>query len=235
MARELANDQGEEIYARTVASQRPAFRIPAFWSYFVRRVPPRGRQLLVMRGCSGSEPGRSSYCWEGNVLPVLVLTVGLCHLAVAGGAREWEWLLERDPQDAEVRRAPPAVVFLDEVDALGASRQQAGRPHEHRLISHPLIWLDGAGADHAEVLVRGATDSRWNVDPALRRPAASTAPSSCPRRRRRRAGNPAPGPAGQAPDGGSPHPGRGGHPSGHGGGPVAGGASPESAAPLGHS
>ncbi len=71
---------------------------------------------------------------------------------------------------AEARRAAPAILFLDEVDALGTSRQGARDDHVRRWVSQLLIELDGAAEGNEDVLVIGATNSPWQVDPALRRP-----------------------------------------------------------------
>lgn len=71
---------------------------------------------------------------------------------------------------AEARRSAPSILFLDEVDALGTSRQGARDDHVRRWVSQLLMELDGATEGNEDVLVIGATNSPWQVDPALRRP-----------------------------------------------------------------
>lgn len=68
------------------------------------------------------------------------------------------------------RRHRPAIIFIDELDALGGSRQQM-RFHHNRMLTNQLLnELDGAESDNSEILVLGATNSPWFVDASLRRP-----------------------------------------------------------------
>ena len=70
----------------------------------------------------------------------------------------------------EARRCSPAVLFFDEVEAIGGSRQQMrGRPGQ-TLVNQLLAELDGVAGRNERVLVMAATNAPWFVDPALRRP-----------------------------------------------------------------
>jgi SpoVK/Ycf46/Vps4 family AAA+-type ATPase len=68
------------------------------------------------------------------------------------------------------RRSPPAVLFLDEVDALGHRRSQLKGSAGRTLVNQLLAELDGFGARSTGVFVLGATNHPWDLDPALRRP-----------------------------------------------------------------
>ena len=68
------------------------------------------------------------------------------------------------------RKNTPAVIFIDELDAIGGSRQQMRFHHSRMLTSQLLSELDGIGANNDEILVLGATNSPWFVDSSLRRP-----------------------------------------------------------------
>jgi SpoVK/Ycf46/Vps4 family AAA+-type ATPase len=68
------------------------------------------------------------------------------------------------------RRNTPAVLFIDELDAIGGSRQQMRFHHGRILTSQLLIELDGISSNNDEILVLGATNSPWFVDASLRRP-----------------------------------------------------------------
>jgi transitional endoplasmic reticulum ATPase len=68
------------------------------------------------------------------------------------------------------RRNTPAVIFIDELDAIGGSRQQMRHHHERMLTNQLLSELDGVDSDNSEILVLGATNSPWFVDSSLRRP-----------------------------------------------------------------
>ncbi|WP_376795845.1 AAA family ATPase [Thermogemmatispora sp.] len=68
------------------------------------------------------------------------------------------------------RRHRPAIIFIDELDALGGSRQQM-RHHGQRVLTNQLLLeLDSITANNSEILVLGATNSPWFVDSSLRRP-----------------------------------------------------------------
>jgi transitional endoplasmic reticulum ATPase len=68
------------------------------------------------------------------------------------------------------RNNTPCVVFIDEVDALGASRSDMRTNHGRHLINQFLEELDGARSNNDGVLILAATNAPWHVDPAFRRP-----------------------------------------------------------------
>jgi len=69
------------------------------------------------------------------------------------------------------RGAAPAVLFIDEFDALGGQRSQMGFNRGYRsLVSSLLVEMDGIGSDNDGLFTIGATNMPWDVDSALRRP-----------------------------------------------------------------
>lgn len=70
------------------------------------------------------------------------------------------------------RKNAPAILFFDEVDALGGRRSGLRHESYRTLVTQFLSEMDGAhGAPSDEgVLVLGATNAPWDVDPAFRRP-----------------------------------------------------------------
>ncbi len=70
----------------------------------------------------------------------------------------------------EARANAPSIVFFDEIEAIGGARHQLKHGPGRRLVNQLLAELDGAGASNEAVLVIGATNAPWDVDPALRRP-----------------------------------------------------------------
>ena len=70
----------------------------------------------------------------------------------------------------EARAHSPSIVFFDEIEAIGGARHQVKHGPGRRLVNQLLAELDGAGASNESVLVIGATNAPWDVDPALRRP-----------------------------------------------------------------
>lgn len=69
------------------------------------------------------------------------------------------------------RRQAPCVVFLDELDALGAKRSRTHHSGMRNTVNQLLTELDGIdSAANEGVFVLAATNVPWDVDIALRRP-----------------------------------------------------------------
>ncbi|MEV5312834.1 ATP-binding protein [Streptomyces sp. NPDC052610] len=69
------------------------------------------------------------------------------------------------------RRQAPCVVFLDELDALGAKRSRTAHSGMRNTVNQLLTELDGIdSAANEGVFVLAATNVPWDVDIALRRP-----------------------------------------------------------------
>ncbi len=68
------------------------------------------------------------------------------------------------------RHNAPCVLFIDEIDALGASRSDMKQSSGRHLINQFLQELDGINSTNEGVLIIGATNTPWNLDPAFRRP-----------------------------------------------------------------
>ncbi|ATL45855.1 cell division protein [Chitinophaga caeni] len=67
------------------------------------------------------------------------------------------------------RQNKPCVLFFDEVDALGANRNTMKNNGSH-LINQFLSEMDGITANNDDILIIGATNAPWHLDPAFRRP-----------------------------------------------------------------
>lgn len=68
------------------------------------------------------------------------------------------------------RQNTPCVLFFDEIDALGANRGHMKQSGGRHLINQFLSELDGTGQSNDGILVMGATNAPWHMDPAFRRP-----------------------------------------------------------------
>lgn len=68
------------------------------------------------------------------------------------------------------RRNTPCVLFIDEIDALGANRSDMRQSAGRLLINQLLTELDGIERSNNGVLILAATNAPWHLDPALRRP-----------------------------------------------------------------
>jgi transitional endoplasmic reticulum ATPase len=70
----------------------------------------------------------------------------------------------------EARLNTPCVLFFDEIDALGASRNDMRKAAGRFLINQFLDELDGVKYSNEGILVLGATNCPWYLDTAFRRP-----------------------------------------------------------------
>ena len=68
------------------------------------------------------------------------------------------------------RKNTPCVLFIDEVDALGASRSDMRQSAMRQIINQFLAELDGVKDSNEGVLILAATNAPWSVDSAFRRP-----------------------------------------------------------------
>lgn len=68
------------------------------------------------------------------------------------------------------RSRRPAVIFIDEIDALGRKRELLRHSGLTNTINSFLAEMDGVASDNDEILVLGATNAPWDVDSAFRRP-----------------------------------------------------------------
>ena len=68
------------------------------------------------------------------------------------------------------RANAPVVLFLDEIDAVGLKRSAATSSTMRALTNQLLMELDGIGSDNEGLFILAATNTPWDVDPALRRP-----------------------------------------------------------------
>jgi len=68
------------------------------------------------------------------------------------------------------RQNSPTILFFDEVDALAADRRDLRKSAGRTLINQFLAEMDGTTSDNEGVLILGATNAPWHIDPAFRRP-----------------------------------------------------------------
>ena len=70
----------------------------------------------------------------------------------------------------KARNHAPCVLFLDEIDALGIKRSLTRNSGMRSVVNQLLEELDGIGNDNEGVYILAATNTPWDIDPALRRP-----------------------------------------------------------------
>lgn len=67
------------------------------------------------------------------------------------------------------REAKPSVIFIDEIDSLCSNRSEGESDSTRRIKTEFLVQMQGVGKTHDGILVLGATNVPWELDPAMRR------------------------------------------------------------------
>jgi SpoVK/Ycf46/Vps4 family AAA+-type ATPase len=68
-----------------------------------------------------------------------------------------------------LRKNRPAVLFIDEIDALGRKRELLKHSSLTTTINAFLAQMDGVESDNENILIIGATNAPWDVDSAFKR------------------------------------------------------------------
>lgn len=67
------------------------------------------------------------------------------------------------------RENSPSVIFIDELDSIAGARTDGENEGTRRVKTEFLIQMQGVGHDDRDLLVLGATNLPWALDPAVRR------------------------------------------------------------------
>jgi SpoVK/Ycf46/Vps4 family AAA+-type ATPase len=68
------------------------------------------------------------------------------------------------------RNQAPALLFIDELDAIGHKRTGFANTSGRNVVAQMLMEMEGVSSDNTGVYMLAATNQPWAVDPALRRP-----------------------------------------------------------------
>jgi ATP-dependent 26S proteasome regulatory subunit len=138
------------------------FQKPALFAKFKKK-PGGGILLYGPPGCGKTLLARATagQCkaqfWNVAIEDVLDMWIG-------ESERKLHALFEK------ARRATPAVMFFDELEALAGKREYTREATSSKLVSQFLSEMDGFVKNNAGVLVLAATNVPWAIDPAFRRP-----------------------------------------------------------------
>lgn len=70
---------------------------------------------------------------------------------------------------AMARKEKPSIIFIDEIDSMVGSRSDGENEASRRVKTEFLVQMQGVGNDDQGILVLGATNLPWALDPAIRR------------------------------------------------------------------
>ena len=95
--------------------------------------------------------------------------------ALSAGELESKWAGEGEERIRKLfvaaRRYAPAVIFIDEIDAIAGNRSaSSGSANGVKMLNQLLVCMDGFSDHHAPVLILAATNRPESLDPAILRP-----------------------------------------------------------------
>lgn len=67
------------------------------------------------------------------------------------------------------RKNSPSIIFIDEIDSLCSARGEGENESARRIKTEFLVQMQGVGKGNDGILVLGATNVPWELDPAIRR------------------------------------------------------------------
>jgi len=157
------NDIGgmEEVIERIRMNIIYPFKNPEVFKKFNKK-PGGGILMYGPPGCGKTHIARATAGECGATFISLAITDILS-----------KWLGESEQHLHQIfetaRQRKPAVIFIDEMDAIGVSRTDASSAMAP-LVNVLLTELDGVSARNENLMVLAATNTPWRVDSALRRP-----------------------------------------------------------------
>ena len=67
------------------------------------------------------------------------------------------------------RKEKSSIIFIDEVDSMAGNRSDGENESSRRVKTEFLVQMEGVSNQENRLLVLGATNLPWELDPAIRR------------------------------------------------------------------
>lgn len=138
------------------------FQKPTIFARFSRRVGG-GIMMYGPPGCGKTMLARAT-AGEADATFINVHISDVLDMYIGESERKLHAIFER------ARQLTPSVLFFDEFEALASKRKFHRESTTAKLVSLFLSEMDGFAQNNAGVLVIGATNVPWSVDPAFLRP-----------------------------------------------------------------
>lgn len=151
----------DEVKAQITRKIITPFRKPSLFERFRKRVgggillygPPGCGKTLLARATAGE-------C-EAAFFNVAIADV--LDMYIGESERKLHAIFEK------ARASAPAILFFDELEGLAGRRQYTREATSSKLVSQFLSEMDGFTQQNRGVLILGATNVPWAIDPAFRR------------------------------------------------------------------
>ncbi|MCP4693503.1 MAG: ATP-binding protein, partial [Desulfobacterales bacterium] len=138
------------------------FQKPSLFQRF-RKKAGGGIMLYGPPGCGKTLLARAT-AGECNAEFFNVVISDILDMYIGESERKLHTLFEN------ARQNTPSVLFFDEIEAIGGKRQYTREGTSAKVVSQFLSEMDGFAGQNTGVLILGATNVPWAVDPAFRRP-----------------------------------------------------------------
>lgn len=138
------------------------FEKPSLFERFRRKVGG-GVLMYGPPGCGKTMLARAT-AGEAGASFINVAISDVLDMYIGESERKLAALFER------ARQNRPSVLFFDELEALAGNRKYGRDSNTGKLVSLFLSEMDGFANDNQGVLLIGATNVPWTIDPAFQRP-----------------------------------------------------------------
>jgi len=131
----------------------------------VKKFKKKSKTGILMYGPPG--------CGKSLIAEAISNDLGIPFFHVKASDIKSKWVGESEKNISrlfeEARANQPSIVFIDEFESIGRSREGQNHSAEKNLVSQFLSEMDGLGNKEDNIIFIAATNEPWNIDNALLR------------------------------------------------------------------